>query len=65
MCVPDSGKTTEYTIEKICGQKAFSDDRLDCNPSWADATSVYDAIESGEPYNVTCGIGQTGDFMTS
>ncbi|MDU1907753.1 MAG: molybdopterin dinucleotide binding domain-containing protein, partial [Eggerthella sp.] len=63
MCVPDSGKTTEYTIEKILGKERFPMIGSDCNPSWADATSVYDAIESGEPYNVTCGIGQTGDFM--
>ena len=63
MCVPDSGKTTAYTLDKILGKERFPMIGSDCNPSWADATSVYDAIESGEPYNVTCGIGQTGDFM--
>ena len=34
-----------------------------CNPSWADATSIYKTIESGQPYKLSCGIGQTGDHM--
>lgn len=34
-----------------------------CNPSWADATSIYKTIETGQPYKLSCGIGQTGDHM--
>ncbi|MCI8366218.1 MAG: molybdopterin-dependent oxidoreductase [Eggerthellaceae bacterium] len=63
MCLPDSPETPTYTTEKILGQERFPMIGSDRNPSWADATSIYDAINTGKPYNVTCGIGQTGDFM--
>ncbi|MCD8317005.1 MAG: molybdopterin-dependent oxidoreductase, partial [Eggerthellaceae bacterium] len=63
MCNPDSSELPSYTSEKILGQEEFPMIGSDCGPGWADATSIYDAIETGEPYNVTCGIGQTGDFM--
>lgn len=34
-----------------------------CNPSWADATSIYECIDTGKPYKLSCGIGQSGDHM--
>ena len=63
MCNPDSSEIPSYDSSRILGSERFMMIGSDCGPGWADATSIYDAIESGEPYNVTCGIGQTGDFM--
>ncbi|HJH44480.1 molybdopterin dinucleotide-binding protein [Gordonibacter sp. An232A] len=63
MCNPDSKEIPAYDSSKILGSENFPMIGSDCGPGWADATSIYDAIESGQPYNVTCGIGQTGDFM--
>ena len=63
MCVPDSQEIEKYDSSKILGQEQFPMIGSDRGPGWADATSIYDAIETGSPYNVTCGIGQTGDFM--
>ena len=63
MCIPDSGETVPYTNEKILGRERFPMIGSDCGPGWADATSIYDAIENSDPYKVSCGIGQTGDFM--
>ncbi len=45
------------------GSERFPMMASDCNEGNSDATSVYDAIESGEPYKVSCGIGSAGDFM--
>lgn len=63
MCIPDSREIPPYSSEKILGQERFTMIGSDRGPGWADATSIYDAIESATPYKVTCGIGQTGDFM--
>ena len=63
MCNPDSPEAPRQSTEKILGKINFPMIGADCNPSWADATSIYDAIETGEPYTVSCGMGQTGDFM--
>ena len=45
------------------GSERFPMMRSDCNEGNSDATSVYDAIESGSPYKVSCGMGMAGDFM--
>jgi anaerobic selenocysteine-containing dehydrogenase len=63
MCVPTSRNTRAADNSKIIGQERFTMIGSDCGPGWADATSIYDTIESGEPYKLSCGIGQTGDFM--
>ena len=63
MCNPDSPEIPPYDSSKILGSIEFPMIGSDRGPGWADATSIYDAIETGTPYNVTCGIGQTGDFM--
>ena len=63
MCNPDSPEIPPYDSSKILGSIEFPMIGSDHGPGWADATSIYDAIETGTPYNVTCGIGQTGDFM--
>ena len=31
--------------------------------SWADCTTIWDAVETGEPYKVSCAICQSGDHM--
>jgi anaerobic selenocysteine-containing dehydrogenase len=58
-----SKDTVPYTREKVLGCERFIMLGSDVSPIWADATSIYDAIESGDPYKVSCGIGQAGDFM--
>ena len=63
MCNPDSPEVPAYDSSKRLGQERFVMIGSDSGPGWADATSIYDAINTGKPYNVTCGIGQTGDFM--
>ena len=63
MCNPDSPDVPTYDSSKILGSINFPMIGSDCGPGWADATSIYDAIETGDPYPVTCGIGETGDFM--
>lgn len=63
MCLPDSPEVPGYDTSKILGQERFTMIGSDAGPGWADATSIYDAIYDAKPYNVTCGIGQTGDFM--
>ncbi|MCD8207040.1 MAG: molybdopterin-dependent oxidoreductase [Bacteroidales bacterium] len=63
MCNPDSPEIPAYDGSKILGQEEFPMIGSDCGPGWADCTSIYDAISTGEPYKVACGIGQTGDFM--
>ncbi|WP_281508590.1 molybdopterin-containing oxidoreductase family protein [Parvibacter caecicola] len=63
MTAGDSKEMGRFSSEKILGKERFVMLGSDCAPGWADATSVYDAINTGKPYNVTCGIGQTGDFM--
>lgn len=63
MTMPSSKRTRTYDSSKIIGADTFTMIGSDCGPGWADATCVYRAIETGEPYPLTCGIGQTGDFM--
>lgn len=63
MTMGDSKEIPSYDSSTILGSERFPMIGSDCGPGWADCTSIYDAINTGEPYNVTCGIGQTGDFM--
>ena len=63
MTTGDSKELPKYSTEKILGKINFPMIGADCNPSWADCTAIYDAINTGDPYKLSCGIGQTGDFM--
>ena len=64
MTQPDAPVTIPTDTSVILGKERFPlIGHPTANPSWADATSIYDAIESGEPYRPTCGIGETGDHM--
>ncbi|OUO89866.1 molybdopterin dinucleotide-binding protein [Gordonibacter sp. An230] len=47
----------------LLGSERFPLIGSDCSEGYADATSVYDAIETGSPYKVSCGAGSAGDFM--
>lgn len=48
-------------MDKIIGGEKFP--LLKWWASWADCASVWDAVETGEPYKVSCGICQSGDHM--
>lgn len=61
--MPQSRNVRKYDGTRKLGAENFPMLGSDCSPDWADATSVYDAIETGKPYKLSCGIGQTGDFM--
>ena len=63
MCIGDSKEIPKYDSSKILGSERFPMIGSDCGPGWADCTSIYDAINTSDPYPVTVGIGQTGDFM--
>ncbi|MDR1712897.1 MAG: molybdopterin-dependent oxidoreductase [Coriobacteriales bacterium] len=63
MNVPTSRETRVADNTKIIGQERFTMIGSDCSPGWADATSIYDTIATSEPYKLSCGMGQTGDFM--
>ena len=63
MCIPSAKSEIATDGSVILGSLDFPCIGKPCSPGWADANSVYRAIETGEPYKVTCGIGETGDHM--
>jgi anaerobic selenocysteine-containing dehydrogenase len=56
-----NGPTTFEQNEMMLGGDKFP--ILRWFGGWSDATAVYDAIHTGEPYPVVGGICQSGDFM--
>jgi anaerobic selenocysteine-containing dehydrogenase len=51
----------EETLAKLSGIDKFP--VLNWWQYWADAASVYEQIQTGDPYPIVAGIAQSGDFM--
>ena len=63
-CIPDTNtnpKSNWERREKICGAEQFPLTRW--WDQWVDATSVWDAAHTGEPYPIKACVMATGDFM--
>ncbi len=52
---------SDEQMDKILGGEQFP--LLKWWNSWADCTTIWDAVETGEPYKVSCAICQSGDHM--